>query len=130
TGLLLIDYVETQRDFAEFVDVLNDLNDAVGLHLRYVANCRASYYSTIATTERHTEINLSPTTEDSAAVGWLDGYRHQTIRHILEHGGIEVTGRHLKVCRGVPVLAVFMSYLHATGRRPALESLLEEENFA
>jgi hypothetical protein len=128
--LLLIDYVETQRDFAELVDVLNDLNDANGLRLRYIANCRGSYYQTIATTERHREVKLSPATEDSATVGWLDDYQRQTVRHILEHSGIEVTERHLKVCRDIPVLAVFMSYLHSTGRQPALESLLEEENFA
>ncbi len=58
--LLLIDYVETQRDFAELVDVLNDLNDSTGLHLRYVANCRASYYQTIAATSRQRRSTSRP----------------------------------------------------------------------
>jgi hypothetical protein len=128
--LLLIDYVETQSDFAELVDVLNDLNDSVGLRLRYAANCRASYYSTIATTERHREVNLSPVAEVSAAAGWFESYQQQTVRHILEHSGIEVTERHLEVCRDVPVLAVFMSYLRGSGRQTDLESLLEEQDFS
>ncbi len=128
--LLLIDYVETQRDFAELVDVLNDLNDSVNLRLRYAANCRASYYSTIATTERHREVSLSPAGEGSAASGWFEGYQRQTVRHILEHSGIEVTERHLEVCRDVPVLAVFMSYLRGAGRQTDLESLLEEQDFS
>lgn len=128
--LLLIDYVETQRDFAELVEVLNDLNDSLGLRLRYVANCRASYYSTIATTERHTEVNISPASEEPAVAGWFESYQQQTVRHILEHSGIEVTERHLKICRDVPVFAVFMSYLRGAGRETELESLLEEEDFS
>ncbi len=63
-------------------------------------------------------------------MSWFDGYLQQTVRHILEHSGIEVTARHLKVCRNVPVLAVFMSYLHGAGRQLELQSLLEEEHFA
>ncbi|HWS89157.1 MAG TPA: hypothetical protein VN282_19450 [Pyrinomonadaceae bacterium] len=128
--LLLIDYVETQRDFAELVEVLNDLNDSLGLRLRYVANCRASYYSTIATTERHTEVNISPVSEEPAVAGWFESYQQQTVRHILEHSGIEATERHLKICRDVPVFAVFMSYLRGTGRETELESLLEEQDFS
>lgn len=128
--LLLIDYVETQRDFAELVDVLNDLNDAAGLRLRYAANCRASYYPTIATTERHREVSLSPASGDPAAAEWFEGYQNRTVRHILEHSGIEVTERHLAVCNDVPVLAVFMSYLRGAGRQTDLESLLEEQDFS
>jgi hypothetical protein len=128
--LLLIDYVETQRDFDELVNVLNDLNDSAGLRLRYVANCRTSYYKTIAAIARQEKVDISPALEDPEAERWFDGYRRRTVRHILEHSGVEVTEKHLTVCRDIPVFAVFISYLHTKGRRPELESLLEEQDFA
>nr|MDQ5835297.1 hypothetical protein [Acidobacteriota bacterium] len=128
--LLLIDYVETQRDFDELVNVLNDRNDSAGLRLRYVANCRTSYYKTIAAIAHQEKVDISPALEDPAAERWYDGYRRRTVRHILEYSGIEVTEKHLTVCRDIPVFAVFISYLHTKGRRPELESLLEEQDFA
>jgi DNA-nicking Smr family endonuclease len=127
--LLLIDYVETQRDFAELIETLNDLNDGLGLRLRYVANCRTSYYQTIAATSRHAEVNLTPAFEDEAVREWFESYQRGAVRHILESSRIEVTERHLRVCRDVPVLAVFVSYLHDTGRGDQLEQLLTEEDF-
>jgi hypothetical protein len=128
--LLLIDYVETQRDFDELMNELNDLNDSLNLHVRYVANCRTSYYRSIAAISRHRDINLSPALEDPALVLWFESYLRQTVRHILERNDMEVTEQHLYVCRDIPVLAVFMSYLHGMGREPELQTLLAEKNFA
>ena len=127
--LLVIDYIETQRDFAELVEILNDLNDTFRFNVRYLANCRTSYYQAVAATSRHREVDISPhgllRAED-----WFEGYRSETVRHILGQSGLEVSEKHLAVCRDIPVLAVLLTYLHATGRGEELEGLLEEEDFA
>ena len=127
--LLVIDYIETQRDFAELVEILNDLNDTFRFNVRYLANCRTSYYQAVAATSRHREVDISPhgllRAED-----WFEGYRSETVRHILGQSGLEVSEKHLAVCRDIPVLAVLLTYLHATGRGDELEGLLEEEDFA
>ena len=126
--LLLVDYVETQRDFGELVDVVNELNGTYNLRLRYVANCRTSYYQMVAATAQHTKIDLSPAYGD-AAQGWVQQYGERTVRHILERSGIQVTDQHLRVCRGTPVLAVFLVYLHSMGPESELAELLHEEDF-
>jgi hypothetical protein len=127
--LLVIDYIETQRDFAELIEILNDLNDTFHFNVRYLANCRTSYYQAVAATSRHREVDISPhgllRAED-----WFEGYRSGTVRHILGQSGLEVSEKHLAVCRDMPVLAVLLAYLHATGRGDELEGLLEEEDFA
>ncbi|HZH29194.1 MAG TPA: hypothetical protein VEY11_00250 [Pyrinomonadaceae bacterium] len=128
--LLLIDYVETQRDFEELIVSLNALNDTYNLRLRYVANCRSSYYRTIAQLSRHHEVNLSPIAYDVALREWLESYQQSAVRHILEQSGLEITDAILKVCHDLPVLAVFVSYLHGTGREPELDGLLREQDFA
>ena len=127
--LLVIDYIETQRDFAEVVEILNDLNDRLHFNVRYLANCRTSYYQAVAATSRHREVDISPHGLGRAE-HWFEGYRSATVRHILGQSGLEVTEKHLAVCRDIPVLAVLLAYLHATGRGDELEGLLEEEDFA
>ncbi|MFL6211386.1 MAG: hypothetical protein ACJ74W_21235 [Pyrinomonadaceae bacterium] len=133
-ALLLIDYVETQSDFAQLVETLNELNDVAALRLRYVANCRTNYYrntlSMTSSTFRHKLVDLSLHTPDPEHKRWLEGYRGQTVRHILTESGLEVTDNHLRICRDVPVLAVFMSYLHSTGREDDLKLLLEAPDFS
>jgi hypothetical protein len=127
--LLLIDYVETQRDFVTLVDTLNDLNDSIGFRLRYVANCRTTYYQTLAATSRHRKVDLSPALVEPSLLAWFESYQYHTVRHILESSGVEVTESHLKVCRDIPILAVFISYLHRSNRTTELEQLLAEEDF-
>ena len=127
--LLVIDYIETQRDFAEVVEILNDLNDRLHFNVRYLANCRTSYYQAVAATSRHREVDISPRGLLRAA-DWFEAYRSETVRHILGQSGLEVSEKHLAVCRDTPVLAVLLAYLHATGRGDELEGLLEEEDFA
>jgi len=126
--LLVVDYVETQRDFSELVDTLNDLNETYSLQLRYVASCRSSYYGAVAATSRHKHVDLSPVKGD-AAQAWMDSYQQQTVRHILASSQIPVTPKHLDICRNTPVLAVFLSYLQRVGRQPDLSELLEEPSF-
>jgi hypothetical protein len=127
--LILADYIETQRDFSALVDSLNDLNDTYYLRLRYVANCRTSYYQTIAGTSRQRQVDLSPIGK-SQGEEWFALYQQSTVRHILEQSGITVRRNHLEVCRNLPVLAVFMSYLQRSGRELDLEELLSEADFA
>jgi len=127
--LLVIDYIETQRDFAEHVEILNDLNDTYHFNVRYLANCRTSYYQAVAATSRHREVDISPHGR-LRAEDWFEGYRSETVRQILGQSGLEVSEKHLAVCRDIPVLAVLLAYLHATGRGEELEGLLEEEDFA
>lgn len=126
--LLLVDYIETHKDFSELVETLNDLNDTYFLHLRYIASCRTSFYQTIAAISRHKRVDLSPVVQDSI-IRWFEGYQKQTVRYILEQSGIEITDRHLAICRNKPILAVLVSYLHSMGRQPDLAELLKEIDF-
>jgi hypothetical protein len=124
--LLLFDYVETQRDFAEVEQAINDLNDTYPLKLCYVASCRTSYYRALPASSRRQRIDLSV---QDAELEWLEGYRRETVRHILEHGDIQVTEEHLAVCQDVPIFAVFILYLQTTGREADLAALLKEKDF-
>jgi len=126
--LLLVDYIETQRDFSELVESLNDLNDTYSLQLRYIANCRTSFYQTVEATSRHRRVDLSPIVQEPY-LNWFKEYRLQIVRHILEFSGLEVTEDHMAVCHDIPTLAVFVSYLHSVGRQTELSELLKEADF-
>ncbi|MFN5398341.1 MAG: hypothetical protein ACK5RE_11850 [Pseudanabaena sp.] len=45
--LLLIDYVETQQDFAELLETMNELNEDEDFQFKYIANCRTTHYPSI-----------------------------------------------------------------------------------
>lgn len=122
--LLLIDYIETQRAFAEATHRLAEINEAAG-PVHFVANCRTSYYDRVAGTTRHVHVTLAP----PGALDWYRDYRHEVVRHILESSGVGVQASYLKICRDIPVLAVFVAYLHATGRTTDLEDLQQDANF-
>jgi hypothetical protein len=126
--LLLVDYVETQRDFGELVETLNGLNESYALKVRYAASCRTSYYSTVAAASRHRRVDLSPPSEDRSQ-SWLRSYREQTVHHILEQSGIRVPEEYLAVCHDIPVLAVFVTYLYSKKRELELAELLKEADF-
>ena len=126
--LLVIDYIETQKDFNELVETINDLNDTYFLRIRYIANCRRSYYANVAATSRHRMVDLSPHL-NSPVKTWAEVYREQTTRHILEHCGIDRPESYLSLCRDNPILAVFVSYLYSLGREGDLGELLHEEDF-
>ncbi len=126
--LLLLDYIEIQKDFAEVEQVINDLNDTYRLRLCYIASCRPSYYRVLHTSSRRQRVDLSPY-GPGLERSWLEDYWHGIVRHILQHGGVEVTDRHLAVCQDVPIFAVFMAYLHSAGRHTELAELLKEADF-
>jgi hypothetical protein len=126
--LLLVDYIETQDDFAGLVEEIESLNETYNLHIRYVASCRCTYYQAAGIADRHLPVNLSPPRGDPAS-GWLESYQRAAVEHILRHCGVPITPQHLEACRQVPVLAVFMSYVHDTGRGEDLHELLGEQGF-
>jgi hypothetical protein len=127
--LLLVDYIETQSDFVELVESLNLLNDSGVTRIRYVAACRTGYYHhAIAASGRHLPIDLSPP-PGAVALGWFAQYRSETVRRILAKAGIAVTKQHVTICRDLPILAVFLAYLHTSGRTEDLAELLSETEF-
>ena len=124
--LLLIDYVETLGNFTGIVGTVNELNERAGFYMRYIATCRSSYYRTIVTTPNHKKIDLTPLDPTRE---WFENYRKSTVHHILTKSGSEVKAKHLKVCHNIPILAVFISYLHSEGRETDIAELIEEEDF-
>jgi hypothetical protein len=126
--LLLVDYIETQHDFEGVVEYLQDLNSTYRFRLRFVANCRNTYYSAVEHVAPHIRLNLSPPAEDREA-HFYRSYHQASVQHILKSGEIEITDQHLLICRNVAILAVFMVYLHSTGRELDLEELLREPDF-
>jgi hypothetical protein len=125
-ALLLVDYVETQQDFSTLVEDVNDLNDSLGLTVRYVASCRKSYLPAVEGPGRQEVVDLNPLV---AGGDWLEVYRRGAVEHILRHAGIEVTPRHREVARDLPVLAAFLAYLHRSGRTAELGELLDTLDF-
>jgi len=129
TTLLLIDYIETQTDFAELVENLNLLNDSGVGRIRYVAACRTGYYhQAVAAAGRHLSVDLSRAPGDGA-LQWFRDYRSETVHRILVKAGIAVTAQHVAVCHDLPILAVFLAYLHSSGRTEQLQELLAEVEF-
>ena len=123
-ALLIFDYVETQDNFAQIIEDMVQINDLSDCRFRFVASCRSSFYKTaVKGRVPHFEVNLAK--EDD----WLEGYRHAAVRHILAKTGIEQDADHLRVCKGIPVLAVFMAYLRAQGREDELHELIRTEDF-
>jgi hypothetical protein len=123
--LLLMDYVETQKHFTDITEQVSILNDSYGFQIKYVANCRSSYYPTIRSTPNHHQVLL---TSSSEAL-WLEQYQASVVRHILEQGGIQIEEKHLAVCKNKPILAVFLLYLHQKNQGEELESLLDGADF-
>ena len=126
TVLLLVDYVETQRDFAELVESLTQLNEDEGFQFRYIANCRTTYYNSIEAQYTHRPVNVSPPDE---AWDWFQRYRAATVRHILQASHLGATEAYLNLCGEVPMLAVFLTYLHSRGSEGNLNALTGEADF-
>lgn len=124
--LLLVDYIETQRGFIEMANDLIDLDETYGMQIKYVANCRTSFYPRIAHLPQHDEVPLAP----AGGSEWFRDFRHAVVRHILATGDVGVDSRTLQVCRDVPVVAVFLAYLAATERTDDLNELLSKRDFA
>jgi hypothetical protein len=127
--LIVADYIEVQREFNEFVETLIALNETYDLRVRYVANCRTSYYRSLTTLPSQKELNLSPSLRGSEVL-WVKSFQKRVVRHILESSHLAVTSEHLQICRNRPVFAVFMSYLHRSNRGEELTELLGEKDFS
>jgi hypothetical protein len=128
--LLLMDYVETQKHFTEIIENLEVINDYYNFQIKYVANCRTSFYPTIRDIIDYHPVSLTSShTFQSSDIRWLKQYQESVVRHILEKGGIEIDDKHLSVCKNSPILAVFLLYLHRKNRDEELENLLREEDF-
>ena len=125
--LLVLDYIEKENKFLGVADELHRLNDTYGLQIYYVASCRRNYYyRVIHSCSRHLGIDLSPS---DSAQDWYSSYLRATVRHILQHCGVDSDSRHSEACHRLPVLAVFMAYLHHLGREQELQELLNEPDF-
>ncbi|MDO9041095.1 MAG: ATP-binding protein [Desulfocapsaceae bacterium] len=124
--LILFDYVEAQKGFSESIDTINNYNEEYGYRIRYVANCRTNFYSTIRDMEGHREVNLSP---GGINAGFFLTYREAIVRHILEHCGLDAPEEYIALCRDLPILAVFISFLRQNGRMAELAELRHEESF-
>ncbi len=128
-ALLLVDYIETQSDFLELVENIYLLNDTGVARIGYVAACRTGYYhEAVGGTARHLPLDLSPPPGDAAAF-WFKEYRCESVKRILARAGLTVTAQHLAVCHDLPILAVFLTYLHTLGRTEELAELLREAEF-
>ncbi|WP_146048752.1 ATP-binding protein [Pseudanabaena sp. BC1403] len=123
--LLLIDYVETQQDFAELLETMNELNEDEDFQFKYIANCRTTHYPSIRDIYKHQQVDLSP----DKALDWFKSYRRETVRHILQGSGLGATDDYLLLCRDTPILAVFLAYLHSRERNADLASLVGEPSF-
>jgi hypothetical protein len=127
--LLLIDYLETQRGFPDFVERLGDLNDELGTHLAYIANCRNSYYPSVATTPRHTPVEIGHEPGEGAGPP-QPSFESGLVRYIFSAFGMEGTAEQIAVAGHSPILAVFLATLHLEGKWEDLRSLLDEGHFA
>lgn len=127
--LIVADYVEVQRDFDQFVETVIALNDTYDLRIRYIANCRTSFYRNLAAIPGHKQLNLSPASR-GPEIQWIRNYQREVVRHILESCQLKVTSDYLDVCRNKPVFAVFMMYLHMSNRGEELAELVGEKDFS
>ena len=125
--LLLVDYVETIASFADRVEHIDLLNATARHRIRYIANCRTSYYRNVQTIGGHERVDITPA--GGAPAAWLDDYRRTVVERILLESGIAVTAEHRKVCRDIPVFAVFMTYLQRQKRTDDLHELVADGEF-
>jgi hypothetical protein len=125
--LILIDYVEMIESFADRIEHIEMLNATLPHRIRYVANCRTSYYRNVQTISGHARVDVSPTAGHSST--WLEGYRRAIVEKVLSTSGIDFTPAHLKVCRDVPVFAVFMAFLQNQKRTDDLHELVTDGEF-
>lgn len=136
-ALLLFDYIETRNDFSEILDVIQNLNDTYHLCIRYIANCRPNFYFHYTRSQgmdlRHYLVDLSPM--QGSAKEWLDGYRKETVHHILNQSGLDYAYEKLAPTQKIPIFAVFASYVYAKKQdkqscNVELSEMLNEENFS
>ena len=128
--LILFDYLEQVSSFDSFVDEVESINADFDCRIRFVGSCRPTHRRTIdpflSTAD---SLDLSPV-DDSARARLESSFRTDVTRRILEHAELAADPILAQTCRDIPVLAVFMSWLQATGRDTDLKQLTEERDFA
>ena len=125
--LFLIDYIETLDNFQDFIEKLSEYNEEGKSFYRYIATCRSQYYTKmLQDTPDHQKVDLSP---GGSTKQWFEEYRNYTVRHILKASGVEDIDKCLTICHGIPVLAVFLSFLHSQERDEDIGNLIEEQDF-
>ncbi len=127
-ALLLFDYVEKQPNFEALIENIRSINDTYAFHVCYAASCRSGHYaSKLRSLPRHEHASLSGESETQRE--WLRSHQRETVNRIL--AAVNLLGREDAgaVCRDIPVLAVFLAHLHASGRRGDLNELLQEQDF-
>ena len=125
--LFLIDYVETLENFQDFIETLTEHNVQSNSFFCYIGTCRSQYYTKmLQDTPGHNKIDLSPI---DSTKQWFEEYRNHTVKHILKASGMEDIDKCRAICHGIPILAVFLSFLHSQNRDDDIGSLLQEQNF-
>ncbi len=125
--LFLIDYIETLENFQDFIETLSEYNEQGKLFFRYIGTSRSQYYTKmLQDTPDHKKVDLSPV---DSTKQWFEEYRTHTVKHILKASGIEDIDKCLAICHGLPVLAVFLSFLHSENRDDDIGSLIKEQDF-
>lgn len=124
--LLVTDYIENEPEFPTVTEHLVNLNVTYGLTLKVIANCRTTYYRKVEDVPNHVRIAIG---SDASTEAWHTAYRKATVEYILESSGVSADSSALAVCGDVPVLAVFLVYLHRTGREGQLTELIQMREF-
>ncbi|MCJ8268101.1 MAG: hypothetical protein MJK04_01740 [Psychrosphaera sp.] len=128
--LFLCDYAEAQQKLTEILQAIQEHNDN-GSQLNYIANCRSSYYPQLSALEDHEEIELEDNLNDQDQPASIaDGnFSAKVVDHILRKSKIENPETFIPLCIGLPVLAVFIVWLHNHGQSNDLTLLREEKSF-
>jgi|GEM_PF-6109761 len=120
--LLVMDYIETQMGCFNVIANAFYEEKQEGARFRYLANCRTAFYENVRGKYDHIHRELP-----------LFSGEHQVVSHILSQGDIYNWQSYVSSCQGVPVLAVFIVFLHQKqllepGKaRPTQLNLLRQE---
>jgi hypothetical protein len=121
-AILLIDYLETQENFDQILDLVADLNGRHGFKVRVIATCRASYYYAALRGEYSAVVDLVAEAGRPAGMA----YRRRVFNYILKRAGIASSQEFRESCGHNPVLAAFLLYLTDTGLGSAEDPTLRE----
>lgn len=121
--ILLIDYLETQENFDQILDLVVTLNSRHGFKVRVIATCRASYYYAALHGEYAAVVDLGSEAGRPEAIA----YRRRVFEYILKRAGITDSQEFGESCGHNPVLAAFLLYISDTGPcLPAEDPTLRE----
>ncbi|MBQ4838114.1 S1 RNA-binding domain-containing protein [Pseudoalteromonas luteoviolacea] len=123
--LILFDYIESQTSFRDMISDINEANDHYQRYIRYAANCRSNYYSSIRDLDYHLKINLSSGKQEKR----LQDFNKKIVRHILRINNIEINPDFIRICNETPILATFLAYLKNNERYLDISELRKDMSF-